>query len=125
MSFTDVLLALLIIGANALVIYLIIFLKKLNKTVGHLQNDVHELITTTLPVIKNLDETSKKLNSVIETVENQVNDISENIDNVKDKFSFLTTKKEKKKNYDGPLSELVNFFSAFFRGFTSYLDKNK
>ena len=78
MMLIDILLIILILLASSLIVYLIITLKKLNQSIGKLNNDVSRLIETTIPVLENLDAASKKAVSVAEDAERHMKNLTQN-----------------------------------------------
>lgn len=124
MTIVDGLLVLLIVAAAALCIYLIISLKKLNQNVSLMQQDIHSLIEKTIPVIDNLNEISERAVNITSTTEYQVNDISEKINNIKNKISHLTTSLKLEKTENQVMIFLTNLRAAI-KGLSAFLKEFK
>ncbi|MEW6653249.1 MAG: DUF948 domain-containing protein [Bacteroidota bacterium] len=115
----QILLVLLIITATALCIYLILVLKKLTVQLNNLQNDIKQLVDSTIPVLKNLNEVTLRANRIVSSAENYWEGIERSIENVRMKFSNFTSVAR----FDGaeyPARNLVQNIKAFYRGFTAF-----
>lgn len=115
----EILLVLLIITATALCIYLIMVLKKLVVQLSDLQKDIKQLVDSTIPVLKNLNEVTLRANRIVSSAENYWEGIERSIENVRMKFSNITSVAR----FDGaeyPARNLVQNIKAFYRGFTIF-----
>ena len=118
----DILLIILILLASSLIVYLIITLKKLNQSIGKLNNDVSRLIETTIPVLENLDAASKKAVSVAEDAERHMKNFNSFVEKTKLKITSVasTVKEGKDKN---PVLNLINNLNAFSKGIGAFWNK--
>ena len=115
----QILLVLLIITATALCVYLILVLKKLVVQLNDLQKDIKQLVDSTIPVLKNLNEVTLRANRIVSSAENYWEGIERSIENVRMKFSNFTSVAR----FDGaeyPARNLVQNIKAFYRGFTAF-----
>jgi uncharacterized protein YoxC len=115
----QVLLILLIITATALCIYLIIVLKKLVAQLSDLQKDIKQLVDTTIPVLKNLNEVTLRANRIVSSAESYWEGIERSIENVRMKFSNITSISR----FDGaehPARNLVQNVRAFVKGAVAF-----
>ncbi|KAF0152470.1 MAG: hypothetical protein FD143_1108 [Ignavibacteria bacterium] len=115
----QILLVLLIITATALCVYLILVLKKLVVQLNDLQKDIKQLVDSTIPVLKNLNEVTLRANRIVSSAENYWQGIERSIENVRMKFSNFTSVGR----FDGaeyPARNLVQNIKAFYRGFTTF-----
>ena len=115
----QILLVLLIITATALCIYLIVVLKKLVVQLSDLQKDIKQLVDTTIPVLKNLNEVTLKANRIVSSAENYWEGIERSIENVRMKFTNFTSVSR----FDGaeyPARNLVQNVKAFVKGATAF-----
>ena len=119
MAIVDILLALLIIAASALCVYLIFSLSKLNKSVEVLQKDVHQLIEKTIPVLENLNEVSNKFTKVASEAEGYWDELNTAIDNAKEKVSRLSLKSSAERT-DNPVQRLIKNLSAVVNGISAF-----
>jgi len=116
---TQILLILLIITATALCIYLILVLKKLLIQLSDLQKDIKQLVDTTIPVLRNLNEVTLRANRIVSSAENYWEGIERSIENVRMKFSNFKSVAR----FDGaeyPARNLVQNLKAFYRGFSTF-----
>ena len=120
----QILLVLLIITATALCIYLIVVLKKLVAQLSDLQKDIKQLVDTTIPVLKNLNEVTLKANRIVSSAENYWEGIERSIENVRMKFTNFTSISR----FDGaeyPARNLVQNVRAFVKGATAFWQELK
>ncbi len=129
MTLLDILLVILIIAAIALCVYLIISLKNMNETLNSIQNDIHNLSEKTIPILDNLDDTSKRINQIAAKAENHFNDFSNSIENFRDKIyeigndftaSFSSPKSDKPQVFG-----LIKTLSGISKGIFAFWRKLK
>ncbi|MDP2039165.1 MAG: DUF948 domain-containing protein [Ignavibacteria bacterium] len=123
-TLVQILLVLLIITATALCIYLIVVLKKLVTQLSDLQKDIKQLVDTTIPVLKNLNEVTLKANRIVSSAENYWEGIERSIENVRMKFTNFTSVSR----FDGaeyPARNLVQNVRAFVKGATAFWQELK
>ncbi|MFH1196502.1 MAG: DUF948 domain-containing protein [bacterium] len=123
MTVIEILLAILIIAASALCVYLIKSLIKLNETLDLIRQDIHTLSEKTLPVLENLNETTRNLNRVTSDVESKVGDIISVVDRYKEKF--LKIKYSATESSGNPIINLVRNLRAISKGTLAFVRKFK
>jgi hypothetical protein len=112
-------LTVLIITATVLCIYSILVMKKLVQQVGELQKDVKQLVNNTIPVLQNLNEVTLKANRIVSSAENYWEGIERSIENVRVKFSHLTSPSR----FDGveyPARNLIQNAKALTKGLGAF-----
>ena len=122
MTALDILLIILVASAIVLCVYLIFSLKKINVTLNQLQNDVHNISEKTLPILDNLQQVSEKINNITERAANQINDLTNSIQKVKDKIFFLKPR-DKKSSSENPVNNLIKNLSAVSKGISAFWQK--
>ena len=122
MTALDILLIILVASAIVLCVYLIFSLKKINVTLNQLQNDVHNISEKTLPILDNLQQVSEKINNITERAANQINDLTNSIQKVKDKIFFLKPR-DKKSSSENPVNNLIKNLSAVSKGIIAFWQK--
>ena len=122
MTALDILLIILVASAIVLCLYLIFSLKKINVTLNQLQNDVHNISEKTLPILDNLQQVSEKINNITERAANQINDLTNSIQKVKDKIFFLKPR-DKKSSSENPVNNLIKNLSAVSKGISAFWQK--
>ena len=120
MNLTDILIAALILSASALCIYLIYFLKNLNKSVDEIKNNIDKLVNETLPVISNLNKITEDATKVTATAEKQVSEINSRIDEFKNKLAGYK-QKFSNASTDNQVVMMINNFKAFFKGLSAFI----
>jgi hypothetical protein len=112
-------LTILIITATVLCIYSILVMKKLVQQVGELQKDVKQLVNNTIPVLQNLNDVALKANRIVSSAENYWEGIERSIENVRLKFSSLTSTSR----FDGteyPARNLIQNAKALAKGIGAF-----
>jgi uncharacterized protein YoxC len=123
MTLIEILLAILIIAASALCVYLIKSLIKLNVTLDLIRQDIHTLSEKTLPVLENLNEATRNLNRVTSDVESKVGDIISFVDRYKEKFNKI--KYSVTESPGNPIINLVRNLRAISKGTSAFVRKFK
>lgn len=116
------LIALLIV--SALCVYLFITLKKLNRSIDVLSADVHRLIDSTIPMIEELQDASKKLNRIAADAENHMTDFNQFVSSTKTKVSSLSAKVKEGSNQN-PVLNLIKNLNAISKGISSFWQNYK
>lgn len=85
----DILLAVLLITASGLCIYLILSLSKANKTITQIQRDINKVANELIPLLERLDELTNRLNSVVSDISSQLETVRGVTDGVKSKIANI------------------------------------
>lgn len=124
MVLLEILTIILIVLVAGLCIYLFTTLKKLNRSIDVLSADMHRLIDSTIPLIDNLKETSKKLNNIATDAEHHMADFNHLVSTTKEKVSSISTKVKEGKSQN-PVLNLVNNLNAISKGISSFWQNYK
>ena len=119
MNIIDILLIILILSASTLCIFLIIYLKKLVDQVEAVRKDVRELVEKATPVLENLDDVTRRTNSIVSEVENYWKEIDSSIKKVRERISGLTSLKTFT-DAENPVSELIKNVKALTKGLIAF-----
>ena len=119
---TDILLAILILAAIFLCIYLIVFFRKSTSAIEKLQEDVHQLKIEIDPVLSNLNSISDNIVNVTNTIESQVSSCGRLIDEAKEKVENLLNidKKIKENIENSPLADLYKKLIGVSKGISAF-----
>jgi uncharacterized protein YoxC len=119
---TDILLAILILAAILLCIYLIIFFRKSTSAIEKLQEDIHQIKIKVDPVLTNLNSISDNIVNVTDIIENQVSTYGNLADQVKEKVeSLLNIDKKIKENIENsPLADLYKKLTGVSKGISAF-----
>lgn len=119
---TDILLAILILAAIFLCIYLIIFFRKSTSAIEKLREDIHQIKIKVDPVLSNLNSISDNIVKVTDTIENQVSTCGELVDKAKEKVeSLLNIDKKIKENIENsPLADLYKKLIGVSKGISAF-----
>lgn len=122
MNVIEIFLLILIIVAIVLSVYLIVTLKKINASIDLFQKDISSLNSKIDPIVENLTVITEKAVRISGETEKRVFDISDSIQNVKEKVSKLSFKNI---SYSGKNSatDFVNNFSAVSKGISAFWNK--
>ncbi len=124
MGLLDVLLVILILLTSALIVYLIVTLKKVNESLNLLQRDLTELNEQLSPILKNLNEITEKTLNISTEAEEQVGKIKEFFHSFGDGFTkFKSIQKESDPEKRIPL--LIKNVSAVVKGISVFLRELK
>jgi cell shape-determining protein MreC len=119
---TDILLAILILAAIFLCIYLIVFFRKSTSAVEKLQEDIHQIKIKVDPVLSNLNSISDNFVNVTNTIENQVSSCGKLVDQAKEKLEILLNidKKIKENIENSPLADLYKKLIGVSKGILAF-----
>jgi uncharacterized protein YoxC len=119
---TDILLAILILAAIFLCVYLIVFFRKSTSAIEKLQEDVHQLKIEIDPVLSNLNSISDNIVNVTNTIENQVSSCGRLVDEAKEKVeNLLNIEKKIKENIENsPLADLYKKLIGVSKGISAF-----
>ena len=122
---TDILLAILILAAIFLCVYLIVFFRKSTSAIEKLQEDVHQLKIEIDPVLSNLNSISDNIINVTNTIESQVSSCGRLIDEAKEKVENLLNidKKIKENIENSPLADLYKKLIGVSKGISGNIYK--
>ncbi len=115
----EILLAVLILSASALCIYLIFVLKTLLKNAASIQKDVSNLVEKALPLLENLNDVSNRASKVVNGIENYWDEVDNSIKRVKEKVKNFTSLKSIQ-NDENPVKDLIKNLKAFFKGLSAF-----
>ncbi len=119
MTLIDILLAILILAATALCIFLIFSIKKIGGQLEELQKDVKHLVENTVPVLKNLNEVTQRANRIVTSAENYWDEIERSIQNLKERVSKLTSY-TKFSDAENPAGSLIKNLKAVLKGISTF-----
>jgi uncharacterized protein YoxC len=119
---TDILLAILILAAIFLCVYLIVFFRKSTSAIEKLQEDVHQLKIEIDPVLSNLNSISDNIVNVTNTIESQVSSCGRLVDEAKEKVEYLLNidKKIKENIENSPLADLYKKLIGVSKGISAF-----
>lgn len=122
MTLLDILLSILILCGILLLIYLIIWLKNLEKVIKSISDDVNDIHNKAIPLIENLTETSNNASKITAEAEKRINDLSEFFGTWSEKVSWMKNKQQsllQKKDYPG--EGLLLNLRAISKGIAAFL----
>jgi uncharacterized protein YoxC len=122
MLLIDILTIIVLLLVSALIVFVFITLRKLNRSIDVLSADLHQLIDSTIPVVENLNKASEKLDNVAGDAERHMADFNEFVSNTKIKINSLSTRVKKGANQN-PVTHLIKNLSAISRGISAFWEK--
>ncbi len=120
MPIIDVLLSVLLVSGSALCIYLIISLKRIDKSIDSIRGDIHNLVDETIPVMKNLNEITEHITTVSSTTERQVLELNDRIEEIKGKVINFS-KGFSKGGSDNQVVSMIHSIRAIIKGISAFL----
>jgi len=122
MAIINILTIILLVLGSALIVFLFVTLRKLNRSIDVLSADVHQLIDSTIPVVENLKSASERLANVAEDAEKHMADFNHMVVNTKTKINSLSTR-VKDGATQNPVMNLIRNLSAISHGISAFWDK--
>ena len=122
MPFIDILLIILVIVGIALVIYLFFWLQNIRKTINVIQEEIHDVYVSTIPLLEKLTQTVESANRVSATAEEKLSLVTSLIDKTQEKFSWLIRSK-KQSSDSSPVESLITHIRAVSKGIGAFLQK--
>ena len=125
MDLVDILLAILIIIASVLGLYLIKLVKRLFITIDIMESKLEELDAKITPLISELQEMANSGNMMANYAKEQADFANSLVESIKSRFSGFVIKKETKVSPQSNAKNLVSNLKAFFKGATTFINEIK
>jgi len=123
----DIALAIMLLAAAGLFIYLIITLKQVNKTIAQVRGDVNDIKNKVDPILTNVDIITNKAALLTVEVENQVNNVKHVVTDTKEKidnlFGAAKRAKVESNGHSGP--EWYHKIVGFYKGVSAFMSAFK
>ncbi len=123
MTVIDIFLLALIIVAIVLCVYLVLTLRKVTETVQRVESDIHELSKSTVPLLENLNEETKKIVYITNEAEKHVDDINGAIIHFKEKVDDFKSGFAHSMNPDNPVQSMIRTISGIVKGISAFWHK--
>jgi uncharacterized protein YoxC len=124
MTVINIFLILLIISASALCIFAIVYLKRIFEQIVVVKNDIHQIVQTTLPVLENLEDVTRRANKIVTEAENYWDEIDRSIKNLRERVTNLKSL-SKLRDAQNQATDLIKNFKAFAKGFNAFWQEYK
>lgn len=123
MSLIDILTAVVLVLVSGLIIFLIVYLGKITKSIEQLQKDISDLSNRLDPLVTSLSDFSTKLAAVSEQARTQLDTTKEIIHSVKYQVNkFLDLTEKIRSGIDGPVSDILKQIRAISNGVSTFLN---
>jgi len=123
MTLIDILTVVVLILVSALIIFLIVYLEKITRSIQNLQKDISELSDKLEPLVTSLADFTYKLSVVSDQVRNQLDTTKDVIYNVKKHIDKILEFEEKvRAGIEGPVSGILNQIKAISNGVNTFLN---
>lgn len=119
----DIFIVILLLSASVLCIYLVYTLKKLTESIKVMQNDIDKLVSSTLPVLENINEVSEKALRLVSLAEHQVNSLQTRLENLKSNFQPLFS--FSKPGAQNSVTEFITNLRAISKGIITFVKELK
>lgn len=127
MTLIEVLTAIVLILVSVLIIFIILYLGKITRSIQFLQKDVSDLSDKVEPLVTSLSDLTFKFSELSESANRQLDVTKGIIYSAKDEFDKIVQLERKiRTGIDGPVSQILNQIKAISNGvstFLSYLKK--
>ena len=125
MNLIDILLAILIIVAIILVLYLIKLVKRAFLTIDIVENEIKGIDEKMTPLISQLQELTESGNVVATFAKEQAELADSFMDSVKNKFGFFVNKENEERSPQEKANNLVSNLKGIFKGATTFINEIK
>ncbi|MCF6271346.1 MAG: DUF948 domain-containing protein [Melioribacteraceae bacterium] len=125
MDLTDILLAILLIIASVLGLYLIKLVKRLFITIDLVEREIEELDSKITPLLYELREMTKSGNRVTTYVKEQADFLNSIVEKFKSKFNRFIPKKEENVSPQSNAHNLITNLKALFKGAATFINEIK
>jgi len=127
MTLIDVLTAVVLILISILVIFLIVYLGKITRSIQELQKDICKISDRLEPLLSSLSEVTDKLSGLSDQARKQLEATKGTVFSLRDRVEKILESEEKiRTGIEGPVMGVINQFKAISNGvstFLSYLKK--
>jgi predicted PurR-regulated permease PerM len=127
MTLIDVLTVVVLVLVSALIVFLIVYLGKITRSIQNLQKDISNLSDRLEPLVTSLSDLASKISDISDQAKRQLETTKGIIFSVKDRVDKILEFEEKiRTGIDGPVMGVINQFKAIANGvstFLSYLKK--
>jgi uncharacterized protein YoxC len=127
MTLIDVLTVVVLILVSALIVFLIVYLGKITRSIQDLQKDLSDLSDRVEPLVSSLSDLTSKLSDLSDQAKRQLEATKGIVFSVRDRVETILEFEEKiRDGINGPISGFLNQLRAISNGvstFLSYLKK--
>jgi predicted PurR-regulated permease PerM len=123
MSLIDVLTIVVLILVSTLIVFLIVYLGKITRSIQDLQKDISELSDKLEPLVFSLSDLTSKLSDLSDSAKRQLEATKGIIFSVKERVETILQFEQKiRAGIDGPVSGLLNQIKAISNGVSTFLN---
>jgi len=123
MTVIDVLTAVVLILVAALIVFLIVYLGKITKSIQELQKDISDLSDKLEPLVFSLADLTTKLTDLSDQAKRQLEATKGIVFSVKDRVDTILKFEEKiRAGIDGPISGFLTQIKAISNGVSTFLN---
>jgi len=123
MTVIEVLTAVVLILGSALIVFLIVYLGKITKSIQDLQKDISDLSDKLEPLVFSLADLTSKLNDLSDQAKRQLEATKGIVFSVKDRVDTILKFEEKiRAGIDGPISGFLTQIKAISNGVSTFLN---
>jgi len=123
MTLIEILTAVVLVLISALVVFLIIYLGKITRSIQHMQIDISKLSERLEPLVTSLDELTSKLNDLGDEAKRQLEATKGMVFSVKERLEKILAFEEKiRAGIEGPISGFLNQIKAISNGVNTFLN---
>lgn len=123
MSLIDVLTVIVLILVSTLIVFLIVYLGKITRSIQDLQKDISALSDKLEPLVFSLSDLTSKLSDLSDSAKRQLEATKSIIFSVKERVETILQFEQKiRAGIDGPVSGLLNQIKAISNGVSTFLN---
>jgi predicted PurR-regulated permease PerM len=123
MTIIDTLTAVVLILVSALIVFLIVYLGKITKSIQALQKDISDLSDKIEPLVFSLSDLTSKLSDLSDSAKKQLEATKGIVFSVKNRVDTILKFEEKiRAGIDGPISGFLTQLKAISNGVSTFLN---
>ncbi|MBI9070318.1 MAG: hypothetical protein JEY94_01900 [Melioribacteraceae bacterium] len=121
----DIFVIILLISASVLCIYLIKYIKEITISFKNIEHDLHEISEKTIPILANIEATSKTFYGVANEIEAKVDESINFVENLRDRVGSFVKGGSLRVRDENPIRNLIINLTAITKGISAFLSRLK
>ncbi len=113
-----------LLAVAALCVYIIVLLSRVKQTIATIEGTVKDVATHAIPVLDNVEFLTAKVNSITETVEEQMGVVKESVSTLKTVTDTIAQfERDIQSRVEGPIRETASVVRAVSKGVKTFFDR--
>lgn len=113
-----------LLAVAALCVYVIVLLSRVKQSIATIEGTVKDVATHVIPVLDNVEFLTTKVNSITETVEEQMGVVKESVNTLKSMTDTIVQfEREIQSRVEGPILETASVVRAVSKGVKTFFER--